>query len=157
MDHRVNTSIVFVSRTSRTADCEAFRSGDYRLEPEEIKEDAINRTKIIHPSTWVLSKEPCRSAVRHAFDIALKKEKIISFDPNYNPDVWLEFRQAHKVIEEMLGIATIVKASRDDATRIFGRGKSPEKYLELFHRCGPDMDNDCFHHGGRWHSGLGRR
>lgn len=70
MDHRVHSSVVFVSRTSRTADYEAFRSGDYQLEPKEISAEAIDRAKIVHASTWALSREPCRSAVAHAFSLA---------------------------------------------------------------------------------------
>ncbi len=45
MDHRVHSSVIFVSRTARTADFEAFRSGDFQLEPQEIKEEAIMRAK----------------------------------------------------------------------------------------------------------------
>ena len=41
MDHRVHTSVIFVSRTARTADFEAFRSGDFQLDPDEIDEEAI--------------------------------------------------------------------------------------------------------------------
>jgi sugar/nucleoside kinase (ribokinase family) len=33
MDHRVHTSVVFVSRTKGTPDFEAFRSGDYSAVP----------------------------------------------------------------------------------------------------------------------------
>lgn len=139
MDHRVNTSVVFVSRTAKTADSEAFRSGDYQLEPDEVKEQAIRQARVVHTSTWALSREPCRSAVRKAFDIAVKHEKIISFDPNYNPAIWPEYREAHKVIDEMLDHATLVKASKDDAVRLFGREKSPEQYIKRFHSYGPKI------------------
>ena len=66
MDHRVHSSIVFISRTARTADFEAFRSGDYKLEPEEIKSEAIKRSNVIHNSSWRLSRETSRSSVRIA-------------------------------------------------------------------------------------------
>jgi len=39
----------------------------------------------------------------------------------------------------MLGYATITKPSLDDATRIFGPGKTPEAYIELFHEMGPKV------------------
>jgi fructokinase len=138
MDHHVHTSIVFVSRTSRTADSEAFRSGDYQLRPEEVQEKAIKNAKVVHASTWSLSREPCRTAVRRAFKLAAKHGRIISFDPNYNPDVWPEYRQAHRVIGEVLDLANLVKASKDDAIRLFGRSKSDEQYIELFHQHGPE-------------------
>jgi fructokinase len=137
MDHRVHTSVIFVSRTARTADFETFRNGDFQLEPGEINEEAIQRAKVIHASTWALSREPCRSAVERAFKLAKKHNKIISLDPNYSPEIWPDYREATQVIREMLSYATITKPSRDDATRIFGRDRAPEEYIQLFHEMGP--------------------
>jgi len=139
MDHRVHSSVVFVSRTARTADFEAFRSGDFQLTPHEIDEEAIERAKVIHASTWALSREPCRSAIRHTFELARKHGKIISLDPNYSPQIWPDYREATAVLPEMLSYATITKPSRDDATRLFGRDRSPEEYVALFHEMGPEI------------------
>jgi sugar/nucleoside kinase (ribokinase family) len=137
MDHRVHTTVVFVSRTKRTPDFEAFRSGDYQLEPGEIEEDAVQRAKIIHASTFALSREPCRSAVYRAFQLAHKHGKIITLDPNYSPQIWPDYREAMHVLRQMLPYATGIKPSLDDATRIFGHDKTPEEYIELFHDMGP--------------------
>lgn len=139
MDHRVHTSVVFISRTARTADFEAFRSGDYRLEPREIDEEAIQRAKVVHASTFALSREPSRSAVEKAFELAQKYDKIISLDPNYSPKIWPDYLEAKEVIRRMLSYTTITKPSLDDATRIFGRDKAPEEYIELFHEMGPEI------------------
>jgi fructokinase len=139
MDHRVHTSVVFISRTARTADFEAFRGGDYRLEPREIDEEAIQRAKVVHASTFALSREPSRSAVEKAFELAQKYDKIISLDPNYSPMIWPDYLEAKEVIRQMLSYTTITKPSLDDATRIFGRDKTPEEYIELFHEIGPGI------------------
>jgi fructokinase len=139
MDHRVHSSVIFVSRTARTADFEAFRSGDYQLKPTEVGEEAVQRAKVIHASTWALSREPCRSAVEKAFKLAQKHGKIITFDPNYSPDIWPDYREAMDVIPRMLSYATITKPSLDDAARIFGRDRSPEEYIDRFHQMGPQV------------------
>jgi sugar/nucleoside kinase (ribokinase family) len=139
MDHRVHTSVVFVSRTAKTADFEAFRNGDYKLEPREIDEEAIRRAKVVHASTFALSREPSRSAVEKAFELAQKYDKIISLDPNYSPKIWPDYLEAKEVIRQMLSYTTITKPSLDDATRIFGRDKAPEEYIELFHEMGPEI------------------
>jgi len=139
MDHLVHTSVIFVSRTAKTADFEAFRSGDYQLSPEEIKEEAIQRAKVIHASTWALSREPCRSAVKKAFELGRKHGKIISLDPNYSPQIWPDYREASTVLPEMLSYATITKPSRDDASRLFGRDREPEEYVRLYHEMGPEI------------------
>ncbi len=139
MDHRVHTSVIFVSRTARTADFEAFRSGDFQLEPHEISEEAVERAKVVHASTWALSREPCRSAVEHAFKLAQKQGKIISLDPNYSPQIWPDYREARDVIPRILGYATITKPSRDDARRLFGRDREPEEYIKRYHKMGPQI------------------
>jgi sugar/nucleoside kinase (ribokinase family) len=137
MDHRVHTSVIFISRSTGTADFEAFRSGDYRLEPREVNEEAIRRARIVYASTFSLSREPCRSAVEKAFRLAQEDGKIISLDPNYSPVIWPDYQEAREVICRMMGYATITKPSMDDATRLFGGGRSPEAYIELFHDMGP--------------------
>jgi fructokinase len=139
MDHRVHSSVIFVSRTARTADFEAFRSGDYQLDPREIDEEAIRRARVVHASTWALSREPCRSAVEAAFQMARKQGKIISLDPNYSPAIWPDYRTATQVLPRMLGYATITKPSLDDASRLFGRDRTPQEYIERFHEMGPKI------------------
>jgi fructokinase len=138
MDHRVHSSVIFVSRTARTADFEAFRNGDYKLEAQEISSEAIERARIVHASTWALSREPCRSAVEHAFSVARDQGKIISLDPNYSPQIWPDYREAMEVLPRLLRYATITKPSLDDASRIFGRDRAPEEYIERFHQMGPE-------------------
>ncbi|MGD8997804.1 MAG: carbohydrate kinase [Anaerolineae bacterium] len=139
MDHRVHTTVIFISRTEGTPDFEAFRAGDYRLEPSEVSEDAIVRARVIHASTFALSREPCRSAVEKAFHLAQERGKIISLDPNYSRQVWPNYREAMGVLERMLRYATITKPSLDDASRIFGAGEKPETYIGWFHEMGPSI------------------
>lgn len=137
MDHRVHTSVVFISRTTGTADFEAFRDGDYRLAPREIEEDAVRRAKVVHASTFALSREPCRSAVEKVFQRAQEHGKIISLDPNYSPLIWPDRHEAREVVRRLMGYAMITKPSLDDATRLFGPDKEPEAYIELYHEMGP--------------------
>lgn len=138
MDHRTNTSIIFVSSTSGTPDFEDFRSGDYLLEPHEVSEEAIDRARVVHASTFALSREPCRSAVFRAFKLAEESGKIVSFDPNYSRRVWPDFKEATRTIREVYRHVSITKPSLDDAGRVFGHGYEPEEYLGMFHELGPE-------------------
>jgi fructokinase len=139
MDHLVHTTVIFISRTEGTPDFEAFRAGDYMLEPAEVNEHAIARARVIHASTFALSREPCRSAVERAFQLAQEHGKIISLDPNYSRHIWPNYRDARDVMERMLRYATITKPSLDDAGRLFGAGHEPETYIEWFHEMGPPI------------------
>jgi fructokinase len=136
-DDRVHTSVVFVSRTSGTPDFQALRSGDYELTPDEVPEEAIARARVVHASTFALSREPCRSAVGKAFRLAHQQGKIVSLDPNYSPLIWPDYVEAQQVIRAMYRYATITKPSLDDARRFLGPGRSPEQYIRLFHELGP--------------------
>ena len=139
MDHLVHTTVIFISRTEGTPDFEAFRAGDQELEPADLKEEAIERAKVVHASTFALSREPCRSAVERAFQLAEKHHRIVSLDPNYSRQIWPNYREARDVLERMLGYATITKPSLDDAARIFGPGQEPETYIGWFHEMGPPI------------------
>jgi fructokinase len=139
MDHLVHTTVIFVSRTEGTPDFEAFRAGDYQLEPAEVSEEAVKRAKVIHASTFALSRRPCREAVEKAFRLAERYGKVVSLDPNYSRQIWPNYREAKDVLERMLGYATITKPSLDDASRIFGPGREPEVYVEWFHKMGPPI------------------
>lgn len=142
MDHRTNTSIVFVSSTSGTPDFEDFRQGDFLLTPAEVSEEAIERARVVHSSTFALSREPCRSAVEKAFRLAHERGKVVSLDPNYSLRIWPDHKEAESVIRKMYRYVDVTKPSIDDARRIFGRGKArqpdPEEYVELFHGLGPE-------------------
>lgn len=138
LDPRVNTSFAFVAKTSGTPDFEPSRNSDYKLTPSEVAEEAIERAKIIHASTWAISQDPCRSAVHQAFHLASEQHKIISLDPNYSPVVWADYDEAKQVIEKFYRYVTITKASLDDSHRLFGKGKKPEEYIEILHELGPE-------------------
>jgi fructokinase len=137
MDHRVHTSIVFVARTTGTPDFEALRAGDAQLQPTEVPRESIRRARVVHASSFALSREPCRSAVRKAFALAHEYGKTISLDPNYSPLIWPNQEEAKEVIAELYALTDITKPSLDDARRLFGEGLSPEAYIERFHDLGP--------------------
>ena len=136
IDHRTHTTVIFVSSTAATPDFEEFRSGDYLLRPEEVSDEAISRTKVVHASTFALSLEPCRSAVISAFRRAREMGKIVSLDPNYSRRVWPDYKEARGVIREAYRYVDITKPSADDARRIFGPDYGPEQYIQMFHDLG---------------------
>lgn len=136
MDHRTRTTVAFVSSTSGKPDFEIARSGDYLLRPEEILEESVHRAKIVHASTFALSREPCRSAVRKVLRTAHGNGQTVSLDPNYSQRIWPHHKEAIQVMQEIYQYVDITKPSLDDARRIFGRDREPEEYIEMFHEMG---------------------
>jgi fructokinase len=125
-----------LQRHGVTTDYEEFRSGDYLLRPEEVSEEAISRTRVVHASTFALSREPCRSAVIGAFRKAREMGKIVSLDPNYSRRVWPDYKEARRVIREAYRYVNLTKPSADDARRVFGPNYEPEQYIQMFHDLG---------------------
>lgn len=136
MDHRTRTTVAFVSSTSGKPDFEIARSGDYLLRPEEVLEDSVRRARVVHASTFALSREPCRSAVRKVLRVAHENGQKVSLDPNYSQRIWPHHKEAIQVLEEMYQYVDITKPSLDDARRIFGPDHTPEQYVEMFHEMG---------------------
>ncbi len=139
MDPTVRTTVIFVSKTIGTPDFSDYRAGDAELTPQEIPEEAIRRSRVVHASTFALSRRPCRDAVVHAFQLAQKHGKLISLDPNYSPRIWPDQDEAMDVLQQLYALATLTKPSLDDASRLFGSGLAPEAYIERFHAWGPRL------------------
>jgi fructokinase len=157
MDHRTHTTVIFVSSTSATPDFEEFRSGDYLLRPEEVSEEAISRTRVVHASAFALSREPCRSAVLWAFRKAREMGKIVSLDPNYSRRIWPDQKEARKVIREAYRYVNVTKPSADDARRVFGPEYAPEQYIQKFHDLGAQTVVFTMGEGGNLISENGKK
>jgi len=137
MDPAVQTSIIFVSQTRGTPDFQPRRDADFKLRPDDIPQAAISSARIVHTSTWPLSREPSRSAVLQALHAASRQGKTVSLDPNYSPVVWPDYEEAQAVMREAYRSVTLTKASLDDARRFFGAGHAPREYVQMFHKLGP--------------------
>lgn len=138
LDSAVQTSLVFVAQTTGTPDFLPYRSADYHLTPADIPAEAIQRSRLVHTTTWPLSRQPSRDAVLQAVQQARALGKSVSFDPNYHPLVWSDAAEAQRVMRALFEHVTITKASLVDSERFFGPGKSPAEYIHLFHDLGPE-------------------
>lgn len=139
LDPAWQTSLVFVARTSGTPDFQPYRSADYHLFPDDLPKQALANAQVVHTTTWPLSREPARSTVLQWMRQARAAGAIISFDPNYSPLVWPEREEALQVMRQLFEVVTLVKASLDDAQRLFGPGQAPTEYIRRFHDLGPQV------------------
>ncbi len=139
MDHRVHTSVVFIARSRETPDFEVLRAGDAQLETGDIPEEAIREARIVHTTSFALSRPPARDAVERAVFLAEEHGRPVSLDPNFSPKVWPETEEARSVLSAVLARTTLCKPSLDDCHRFFGDEADPESYLERFHELGPTV------------------
>lgn len=67
---------------------------DKMLAVEEIPEDIITQSKILHIGSISLTDEPCRSATVYAVNTARQNGVIVSYDPNFRASLWKDKNEA---------------------------------------------------------------
>lgn len=113
------TTNAFITRTVSVPDFQINRGADALLEIRDVPESLIERARAVHTSTFALSLEPQRSAIRRALRLAHRHGKLVSLDPNYSSRIWPDKEEAWEVLAEVLPHVTIVKPSLEDARRLF--------------------------------------
>lgn len=135
-----STTTMFITRTVSVPDFEANRGADTLLDIRDVTPELIARARAVHTTAFALSREPQRSAIRRALRLAGRAHKIVSFEPNYAPRIWPDKEEAWEVFAEVMPNVTIVKASLEDARRLFDYNMDEEALeaacLHQFHDLG---------------------
>ncbi|MBA2440909.1 MAG: glycosyltransferase [Rubrobacter sp.] len=113
------STTAFVTRTTGVPDFQVNRGADARLALREVPEELVERARIVHTSAFALSAEPQRLAVTRAMRLGDRLGKVVTFDPNYDPRVWPDRKEAWEVMASVLPHVTVVKPSLEDARRLF--------------------------------------
>jgi len=116
-DSSVFTTLAFV-----TLDNSGNRSFSFARKPgadtclrfDEIDLSLIDNTKIFHFGTLSLTNEPAREATQKTVEYAIKKGKLITFDPNYRPSLWNSVEEARSQILWGMQRADIIKISDEE-------------------------------------------
>lgn len=126
-----STSLVLLTKSKSTPKPVFYREADYRLQYEANLEKAIEQSKILHFSSWPISRLPARKTVEQSIAHARQHNLLVCFDPNYHPMLWSSEEDGVAYVKEMVGKVDIIKPSLDDAERIFGQGKVLD-YMDEF-------------------------
>jgi len=132
------TSMVVLNQSNGTPKPIFYRGADYIIEYNDVLEEAVRNSKIIHFSTWPLSKSPAYESLMQAIDSAKKENALICFDPNFHPDHWGDPEKGKEIVKNLIGKTSIVKPSDDDAERLFGADTN-ENQIEKFHKLGAKL------------------
>ncbi len=135
VDRDNNTTVIMVTRSRKSPSFIAYRGAEKFIDSDEIEEEDIIKSKIIHLSTFALSAPESRRAIEKIINIARDQKKIISLDPNYRPQLWEGRGDGIEYIKNLLPKVDIIKPSLDDAEALFGRGDA-ESYVKSFHESG---------------------
>lgn len=119
----VNTTLAFVhldKNGDRSFSFYRKPGADTTLTPGELELSLINETKIFHFGSLSLTDEPVKSATKAALEYAENQGKIISYDPNYRPALWVSSEQAKEAMLSVLKYADIVKVSEEELPFLTG-------------------------------------
>ncbi len=129
---KASTSASIIARHTKTPDFIILRGVDHQINLTPAIEKAVAQSHIIHTSAFALSRQPARNTIITALQIAHQEGKLVSLDPNYHPHIWSDTSNFVSVLQNTYQFVDVTKPSLDDCKRIFGTGKSPREYANLF-------------------------
>ncbi len=94
---------------------------DLQLTAKDINYDLLSEARIIHFGSLSFTDNPSKTAVLTALRFAKKQGKIISYDPNYRPALWLDDATACRGMALGLPYANIMKISYQEGRLLSGQ------------------------------------
>ncbi|HEX8236600.1 MAG TPA: PfkB family carbohydrate kinase [Abditibacteriaceae bacterium] len=117
------TTIAFVAtRSDGRKDICFYRNpgADALLNAVELRPAMFDGAKIFHCGSVTLSQSPAREAQLRAAKMAIERDVLVSFDPNWRPSIWLDTAEARALIWEMISLSDIVKVADEEWEFITG-------------------------------------
>lgn len=93
---------------------------DIMLEKDEVDLTLIDDAKLIHYGSLSFTNQPCKDSLLEALRYAKKKDKIISYDPNYRAPLWENKKAALEGMKLGLEFCDIIKMSEQEAEMLTG-------------------------------------
>ncbi|WP_143287292.1 carbohydrate kinase family protein [Caloramator quimbayensis] len=131
------TSMVVLTRSKETPIPIFYRGADYQIKYTPTLDEKIKNSKIVHFSSWPISKKQSREVIERVIKTAKESSTLIGFDPNYHKDLWEE-ENGTSLMKSMIKYTDFIKPSEDDAERLFGKD-NPENQIKKFFDLGAKL------------------
>lgn len=118
-----NTTLAVVSlQESGERSFAFYRKGfaDTLLSEDEIDDNMLKNTRILHFGSVSLTDEPSRSATLSAARRAKEYGAAVTYDPNYRASLWEDEATAVQKMKEPLGMVDILKISDEELPLLTG-------------------------------------
>lgn len=140
-DEKLNTTLAFVQLDEHGDRSFTFYrdlGADVMLQSHEVKKSLIDACRIFHFGSVSLTADPCRTATMEAVRYAKAQGKLISFDPNFRPLLWLEPAQAVGWMRQGVQLADLLKVSEEEMRLLTGE-TDPERGAARLMAMGPGL------------------
>ena len=129
-DPPTRTSLAFVE-ISDSGDREFtfYRSdpaADELLSPEDIPRDLISGASFVNFGSIPLIKDPVRSAIQHAAELARESNVPVAFDVNFREHLWESLEVARETVDPLLDLSDIVKLGHEELGPLLGTEDNEE-------------------------------
>ena len=112
------------------------KNADFYYHYSSKLQDMIDLVDIIHTTAHSLAFDPLRTTVIKSLKYGSKKQKIITFDPNFRPMINIEDQNFKQTVFDALQYVDIIKPSLDDSLKLFDDSLSPNEIITRFKRLG---------------------
>mgnify|MGYP000037489581 CR=1 FL=1 len=130
------TSRVVIDQSITTPTPSFRRGADIDIPVNAHHRALIQSASIFHFTYWPLSSDPAKSTVLSYIEAAKAYGTLISFDPNYHPDLKTTTAISDSEFDGVLSALDIIKPSLDDAKRMFNISTDAHGYMDRFEAYG---------------------
>jgi fructokinase len=137
-DPPTRTSLAFVEITGDGDRSFTFYrsdpAADELLSPEDVSRDTLRGASFVNFGSIPLIKDPARSAIHRAAELAGEIEVPVAFDVNFREHLWESVEAAQEVVEPLIERSRIVKLSDDEISPLLGTEDAAEAARMLLDR-----------------------
>lgn len=131
------TSIAFVEISGGERSFTFYRSdpaADELLSAEDVSDEAFSWASFVNFGSIPLIKDPARSAIHRAVELAEELDIPVAFDVNFREHLWESAEAAREVVNPLLDRSQIVKLSDDEISPLLGTQRAEEAAKILLDR-----------------------
>jgi fructokinase len=131
------TSIAFVEISGGERSFTFYRSepaADEFLSAEDVSEEVLSSASFVNFGSIPLIKDPSRSAIHRAVELAEELDVPVAFDVNFREHLWESAEAAREVVNPLLDRSQIVKLSDDEISPLLGTQRAEEAAKILLDR-----------------------
>ena len=131
------TSIAFVEVSGGDRSFTFYRSdpaADELLSPEDVSEEVLSGASFVNFGSIPLIKDPARSAIHRAVELAEEMDAPVAFDVNFREHLWESTETAREVVDPLLDRSRVVKLSDDEISPLLGTQRAEEAARILLDR-----------------------